>query len=132
MIITAIIEKGTDGMYSIRSEQHFEGNYFGGFGESVAIAKGDFKESVREAFADAKAEGHEIVADYHISFHYDLPSFFNDYDFINVSKFAHYAGIKESKMRQYKSGVAYPREKTVRKILDAIHRIGSEFISASL
>ena len=39
---------------------------------------------------------------------YDLPSFFNDFDFINVSKFAQYAGINESKMRQYKSGSSYP------------------------
>ena len=132
MKITAIIEKGTDGMYSIRSEQHFGGTYFGGFGESVAIAKEDFRESVQEALADAKAEGLEIAEGYTVCFQYDLPSFFNDFDFINASKFAQYAGINESKMRQYKSGTAYPGEKTVRKILDAIHCIGSELSSVSL
>ena len=119
-------------MYSIRSEQHFDGNYFGGFGESVAIAKEDFIESIQEALTDAKAEGSEIEDSYTVSYHYDLPSFFNDFDFINASKFAQYAGINESKMRQYKSGTAYPSEKTVRKILDAIHCIGSELSSVSL
>ena len=119
-------------MYSIRSEQHFGGNYLGGFGESVAIAKEDFNESVLEALADAKAEGFEVAEGYTISFQYDLPSFFNDFDFINASKFAQYAGVNESKMRQYKSGTAYPGEKTVKKILDAIHCIGSELSSVSL
>ena len=132
MKIIAIIEKGSDGMYSIRSEQHFGNNYFGGFGESVAIAKEDFKESVQESLADAKAEEFEVAEDYTICFHYDLPSFFNDFDFINASKFAQYAGINESKMRQYKSGAAYPGEKTVRKILATIHSIGSELSSVSL
>jgi hypothetical protein len=132
MKITAIIEKGTDGMYSIRSEQHFDGNYFGGFGESVTIAKEDFIESIQEALTDAKAEGYETEDSYTVNYHYDLPSFFNDFDFINASKFAKYVGINESKMRQYKGGTAYPSEKIVRKILDAIHRIGSEFSSVSL
>lgn len=63
---------------------------------------------------------------------YDMPSFFEDFDFINASRFAQFAGINESKMRQYKSGVALPGEKTTRKILDAIHRIGSELSSVSL
>ena len=132
MKITAIIEKGSDGMYSIRSEQHFGGNYFGGFGETVAIAKEDFNESIQEALADAKAEGLDIDDGHVVAFRYDLPSFFNDFDFINASKFAQYAGINESKMRQYKSGAAYPGEKTVKRILDAIHCIGSELSSVSL
>lgn len=74
MKITAIIEKGSDGMYSIRSEQHFGGNHFGGFGESVAIAKEDFNKSVNEALADAKKEGFEVTEDYTVSFQYNLPS----------------------------------------------------------
>ena len=98
----------------------------------MAIAKEDFKESVQEALSEAKAEGLELAEGYTISFRYDLPSFFNDFDFINASKFAQYAGINESKMRQYKSGAAYPGEKTVRKILDTIHSIGSELSSVSL
>lgn len=130
--ITAVIEKGSDGMYSVRSEQHFGSNYFGGFGETVAMAKEDFGESVKEGYESALADGELVPVDYQVSFRYDIPSFFEDFDFINVSRFAHSAGINESKMRQYKSGVAYPGEKTTRKILDAIHRIGAELSSVSL
>lgn len=58
---------------------------------------------------------------------YDLPSFFNYFDFINVSKFAEYVGINESKMRAYKSGVSYPGEKTTSKIFKAVKQLGKEF-----
>ncbi len=129
--ITAIIEKGSDGMYSIRSEQHFGKDFFGGFGNTVPEAKEDFMISVREAADSARAEGFEIE-DYTISFRYDMPSFFATFDFINASKFAQYAGINESKMRQYKSGAAYPGERTAKKILCAIHSIGAELSSVSL
>ena len=39
MQIVAIIEKGKDGFYSIRSEQKVGRYYFGGYGESVKEAK---------------------------------------------------------------------------------------------
>lgn len=130
--ITAIIEKGSDGMYSVRSEQHFGNNYFSGFGETVAIAKEDFLESVKECGEFATADGEDVPEDYQVMFCYDMPSFFEDFDFINASRFARCAGINESKMRQYKSGAAYPGEKTTRKIIETIHRIGAELSSVSL
>ena len=65
-----------------------------------------------------------------IEYRYDIPSFFNFFDLINVSKFAEYAGINESKMRAYKSGLAYPGEKTTAKIFSAIRSIGAD-LSAS-
>ena len=132
MKVTGIIEKGSDDRYSIRSEEHFGSSFFGGFGDTVAEAKQDFLESIDEAMAEAAASGEAAPESVDVTFRYDLPSFFNDFDFINASKFAQYAGINESKMRQYKSGVAYPGESTIRKIVGAIHRIGAELCSVSL
>lgn len=128
MKIEAIIEKGSDGLYSIRSESKVGDSYLGGFGESVKVAKADFMESVAEAFeeADQSLEGVLVV------YNYDVPSFFNAFDCINASKFAACAGINESKMRQYKAGVAYPNEKTMKKILEAAHKIGGELLSLSM
>ena len=91
----------------------------------------DLNRDIDEAMEEAVSSG-TIPENYSVSFKYDLPSFFNDFDFINASKFAQYAGINESKMRQYKSGVAYPGERTAEKILGAIHRIGAELSSVSL
>ena len=67
-----------------------------------------------------------------IDFKYDLESFFNYFDWINVSKFATAAGINESKMRQYKSGLAFASEKTTTKILNTIKKLGAELSTASL
>lgn len=132
MRIIAIIEKGSDGMYSVRSEQRIGNHYFGGFGESVAIAKEDFLESVQEVIDESKAEGIKVPATFQITYRFDLPSFFNFFDYLNVSKFAELAGINESKMRQYKCGSAYPGEKVTKKISTAIRKIASDFSSATL
>ena len=132
MRIIAIIEKGSDGMYSVRSEQRIGNHYFGGFGESVAIAKEDFLESVQEVIDESKAEGIKVPTTFQITYRFDLPSFFNFFDYLNVSKFAELAGINESKMRQYKCGSAYPGEKVTKKISTAIRKIASDFSSATL
>lgn len=131
MQIIAIIEKGPDGFFSIRSEQKVGRYFFGGYGETVRAAKEDFLESVKESLEGAAKEGSQTPQSIDVSFKYDVPSFFNYFDYLNVSKFAEFAGINESRMRAYKSGLAYPGEKTTRKILKAIETIGKE-ISAAL
>lgn len=134
MKIKAIVEKGSDGKFSIYSNQHIGNSYFGGFGDSVSIAKADFEESIREAIQEQLSVGAEVPSFYSIKleYRYDIPSFFNFFDFINVSKFAEYAGINESKMRAYKSGISYPGEKTTNKIIKAIKSIGEDLCASSL
>lgn len=128
MNVEAIIEKSKDGLYGIRSESKIGRSFFGGFGDSAEEAKEDFYLSIQEAIEDAEEQGlpHPAFEEVHVNFSYDLPSFFNYFDMLNISKFASYAGINESKMRQYKCGVAYPGDKTTKKILAAIRRIGAE------
>ena len=134
MKILAIIEKSKDGLYSSYSEDSIGNSFFGGFGESVNEVKEDFVSSVKEALEEQSREGNPVPSfeDIEIEYRYDIPSFFNFFDFINVSKFADFAGINESKMRAYKSGSAYPGEKTTGKIMRAIKAIGSELMMASL
>ena len=132
--ILAIIEKGADGLYSVYSDDHLGNSFFGGFGDSVEKAKDDFATSIRESIVEERAEGHPVpeLEDISVIYKYDIPSFFNCFDFINVSKFAEFAGVNESKMRAYKSGVSYPGEKTTAKIVRAIQRIGNELMTATL
>lgn len=135
MKINAIIEKGNDGYYSIYTESEIETHGIGGFGESVEVAKKDFMESIEEAKEMVKKEQGSLPLKYEliqIDFKYDLESFFNYFDWINVSKFATAAGINESKMRQYKSGLAFANEKTTTKILNTIKKLGAELSTASL
>ena len=132
MQLVAIIEKGKDGFYSIRSEQKIGRYFFGGYGDNVKDAKEDFLSSVRESMEGAAAEGVETPDPAEVTFKYDIPSFFNCFDYLNVSKFAEFAGINESRMRAYKSGIAYPGEKTLRKIMTAIESIGKDLSAVSI
>ena len=135
MKIFAIIEKGTDGLYSIYSDDMLLNHGLGGYGSSVEEAKSDFMESIKEAkemiIEDGKTlpEGADSI---NVTFKYDLQSFFNYFDWINVSQFAKKAGINESKMRQYKNGLAFAGESTTKKILDTIKNTGAELQSATL
>ena len=132
--ILAIVERGSDGLYSVYSESHFGNSYFGGYGDSVEKAKEDFLKSIKEAIKEQLSETGNApkLEDVSIEYRYDIPSFFNFFDFINVSKFAEYAGINESKMRAYKSGVSFPGEKTTKKIVNAAHAIAAELGATSL
>ena len=132
--IKAVVEKGSDGLYSVYSDDHFGNSYFGGFGDSVAKAKEDFLESIKESINEELSEGHSAPSfeEVSVEYRYDIPSFFDFFDFINVSRFAEYAGINESKMRAYKSGISYPGEKTTKKIVDAAHAIAAELGSTTL
>lgn len=132
--IKAIIEKGSDGLYAVRTEFKVGRSFPGGFGESVEEAKEDFEAAIEDAIEDARANGIKSPEkeSLKVVYKYDMPSFFNYFDFINVAKFAALVGINESKLRQYKSGIAYPGEKTTKKILSAVGRIGSELSSARL
>lgn len=132
--ILAVIERGKDGLYSVYSDDHFGNSYFGGFGDSVLEAKEDFIHSIEEAISEELAEGNNPpqMEEVSVEYRYDIPSFFNFFDFINVTKFAEYVGVNESKMRAYKSGVSYPGEKTTSKIVKAIKRIGEELSTATL
>ncbi|MBO4605730.1 MAG: pilus assembly protein HicB [Bacteroidales bacterium] len=133
MKITGIIEKGKE-MYAVRSDDMIGRCCLGGFGDSVDEAREDFLVSIEEAIEDATKEGFNPpeMKDISVLFTYDLPSFFNYFDYINISKFASYVGINESKMRQYKSGLAFPCEKTTKKILSAIKQIGNELLTVAL
>ena len=133
-VILAIVERGKDGLYSIYSEDHFGNSYFGGFGNSVLEAKEDFLLSVKESIEEEKSENRDVpdIKDVVIQYRYDIPSFFNFFDFINVSRFAEYAGVNESKMRAYKSGVSFPGEKTTAKILKAARHIAADLMAVTL
>ena len=82
--ITAIVERGSDGLYSVYSNDHFGNSFFGGYGDSVEKAKADFFESIKEAIHEQLAENQTApqLEDISVTYRYDIPSFFNYFDFI--------------------------------------------------
>lgn len=134
MKITALVEKNDNNFYTISIQEPVSGCYFGGYGYSVVAAKEDFLLSIKEQLSIAAEDGSDLPRpeDIEIDYQYDIPSFFNAFDWINVSAFAKMAGINESKMRAYKSGLSAASEKTVNKILSTIKDLGAALSAASL
>lgn len=125
--ISAIIEMGKDGLFSAYSDYELEGYSFGGFGNSAKEAKDDFMQSIEEAIEMLNQEGGQWdIGDFDVEWKYDIPSMFGCFEYLNISKFAAVAGVNSSKMRQYARGLAYPSEKTVQKISNAIDVISKD------
>lgn len=135
MKITGIIERNDNGYYQISSDDELADHGLGGYGYTAAEAKDDFMKSIEEAKDMIREEAGEIpreFADIEVEFKYDIPSFFNYFDWINVSAFAKRAGINESKMRAYKSGLSAASEKTMYRIYSTIKAMGVELASATI
>jgi len=129
----ALIEKGKDGAFGIFTPDLK--HTIMGEGNTVTEAKTDFENSVKEMVASYTELNKEIPAELkkiRFEYKYDLASLFNQYDFINVSKFAHMAGINASLMRQYKSGNQYISENQLAKIEEAVHKIAREMAAIKL
>lgn len=135
MKVTGIIERNDNGYYQISSADELCDHALGGYGYSVSEAKEDFLKSIEEAkemITDETGALPDQFKEIKAEFQYDIPSFFNYFDWINVSAFAKKAGINESKMRAYKSGLATASEKTMERIFATIKAIGAELCSATL
>lgn len=133
MKIKATIEKGED-LYTIISPDVIAGCHFAGYGETIAEAKEDFFEGIKESLETAVEMGKEVpvdASDIMVDFQYDVISFFNAFQWIKIGAFAKEAGINESKMRAYKSGLATASEKTMEKMRAALKRIAAELSASS-
>ena len=75
MNVLAIIEKGTDGFYSIYSDTTLLNHGLGGYGSSEEEAKADFMQSIEEA-KDMIAEAGEPIPNdaesIQVEFKYDI------------------------------------------------------------
>ena len=133
MKTTALIEKGEDGTFGIYTPD-IQTTIIGE-GRTVAKAKADFENSVREMLASYIDNGEDVpseLKDIEFEYKYDVASVFNYFDFINVTKFAKWAGINAGLMRQYKSCNTYISEAQAHKIGDALRKIGRELSDISL
>lgn len=133
MKTTALIEKGKDGTFGIFTPD-IQATIIGD-GATVAEAKADFENSVCEVLASYTENGEEVpgeLQDIEFEYKYDVASVFDYFDFINVTKFARWAGINASLLRQYKVGKTYISEAQAQKIGEALRKVGRELSAISL
>ncbi len=126
MNVTAILERGQDGRYSVYIEQKKYPYGIIGTGASVKEAKEDFWEGYREMKDYVESTGDRFV-EAEITFKYDIPSFLQDFAFaFSLAGLERITGVNQKQLGHYISGYRKPSGKTVRKIEDGIHAFSSQ------
>ena len=130
--ITALIEKGDDGIFGIHAPK-LE-NVIIGSGKTVDEAKKDFLDGYQEMLETYIDDGLPVPKELRgikFEFRYDISAFYNAHPYINASKLAEYLNINTSLMRQYKLG-QYISEEQLLKIQDGIRSVGQELSTITL
>lgn len=133
MKVTAIIEKGQNGFYSVYVKDDLPGIGLNGQGYSVDEAKKEMLTALEEIKEIYKEEGmpiSETLANLTIEYKYDMQSFFNYFSWINISKLSEKVGINGSLLRRYKNGLAFASERQCAKIQDSMQQLGNELSTA--
>jgi DNA-binding transcriptional regulator YdaS (Cro superfamily) len=130
---TALIERAGDGIFTIFTPD-MESTIIGS-GATVADAKSDFEVSVNAVLSYYNESGKQVpdeLKEIEFEYKYDTASVFDELSCINISKFAEFAGIYPSTMRQYARGLTRVSEKQARKIEAALHSLGQKFQSVHI
>jgi len=133
--ILVIIEKGSDGLFSVYTPET-KSTVLNGQGSTVEIAINEMKEAMQEVIElykeTAEKVPEELQEPFEFEYKYDVPSVFNYFDEINLTTFSRKIGINSSLLRQYKNGLAYASKKQAEKIKNGLHELGKQLSSAQL
>ena len=130
--VNAIIERATDGSYSIYSDADDLGYLITENGLTVEEAKKNFNEAYDDMRQYYKEE-HKPFEEVEMVFTYDLASFLAYYsNTITLAGLARLTGINPQQLSHYATGRRRPSPKTTRKILDAIHAFGHDLSTVQL
>ena len=122
----AIIERGTDGRYSIFIENT---NYpYGiiGTGATVKEAMEDFYDGYQEMKEYVVSTG-ETFVEAEFVFKYDIPSFLQEYAYaFTLAGLERITGVNQKQLGHYISGYRKPSRKTINKIEAGIHSFSAQ------
>lgn len=127
--VKAIIERAGDGTYSVYMDDNTLPYLVTGTGATAAEALATFQggyEDTRRYFAAEGMEFEEVEFDYC----YDMASFLSYYSkVLSLAGLSRLTGVNEQQLSHYVTGRRRPSERTVRKIEDAVHRLGADLSS---
>jgi predicted RNase H-like HicB family nuclease len=72
------------------------------------------------------------VEDIKFEYVYDLTKLFDVLSAVKINSIADLAGINQSLMRQYASGVKYPSPQQAKRIQEAVHLLGKKLMQVSM
>ncbi|MBQ2599300.1 MAG: type II toxin-antitoxin system HicB family antitoxin [Bacteroidales bacterium] len=126
MDITALIERGEDGKYSIFIEDKDFPYGIIGTGATVQTAMEDFEEGLQEMKEYVESTGSSFP-EISISFKYDIPSFLQEYAYaFSLAGLERITGVNQKQLGHYISGYRKPSPRTAKKIESKIHAFARE------
>ena len=126
MDITALIERGEDGKYSIFIENKDFPYGSIGTGATVQTAMEDFEEGLQEMKEYVESTGSSFP-EISISFKYDIPSFLQEYAYaFSLAGLERITGVNQKQLGHYISGYRKPSPRTAKKIESKIHAFARE------
>lgn len=126
MDITALIERGEDGKYSIFIENKDFPYGIIGTGATVQTAMEDFEEGLQEMKEYVESTGRSFP-EISISFKYDIPSFLQEYAYaFSLAGLERITGVNQKQLGHYISGYRKPSPRTAKKIESKIHAFARE------
>jgi hypothetical protein len=131
--LEVILEKQDD---EIWGRLEAPGIFYTTVGETVGEIEASLKELIEDFLENegaSMAEWKGVTID-DITFTYtsDLTAFFDLFNELKKSTIANRAGINETLLRQYSSGLKHPSTQQAKKIEEAIHELGEKLLRVSL
>ena len=126
--IKAIVERGTDGLYSVYTPE-IAGIY--GTGDTEEEAKESLNEAIEMAIEHVEETGeHEYYAPllqkHSLEYEYDLSGFFKTYNYFDVNAFAKRIGMSALMMQHYKTGTEKASTRQKNEIFSGIYSVANE------
>lgn len=127
--VNAIIERASDGSFSIYSDADDLSYLITGTGTTVAEAKKAFEsgyEDMRQYYKNANKRFTEVEMVYK----YDMASFLSYYaSSFSLAGLSRITGINQGQLSHYVTGRSVPTRKTIKKMEDSIHAFADDLKS---
>jgi predicted RNase H-like HicB family nuclease len=133
MKLTIIIEPGDGEMWGRIDAPYTMLTTVGNSVEEVTQSLKDLIQDHLDHEGKEQAEWQGVqVKDIKFEYVYDLTELFEVLSAVKINSIADLAGINQSLMRQYASGVKYPSPTQAQKIQEAVHQLGQKLMQVSI
>lgn len=127
--VNAIIERASDGSYSIYTDADDLGYLITGTGSTVDEAKKNFEGGYEDTRRYFEEEGKPFT-EIEMAYKYDMASFLSYYSkIISLAGLSRLTGINQQQLSHYVTGRRNPSQKTVEKVQNAIHLFAQDLSS---
>lgn len=127
--VKAIIERASDGTYSVYMDTDTMDYLVTGTGKTAEEAIKSFKDGYEDIKRYYAAEGKKFE-EVSFVYQYDMASFLSYYSkAFSLAGLSHITGINQGQLSHYVTGRRRPSRKTVEKIQNAVHYFANDLVN---